>query len=498
MRVPLFPARGIRLRLTVLFGTVLGLTLLLFSLLVYGAFVREQDLQFDAALYNHAVDVVGSIDITPYGDVVFENESLSTNGKIFPFAVGKSFLQVLNRQGKPLARSRTLGSGRLPYAGADQALVATQGVVLRTIAGEEMALPPGKFDPHYRLISLLAQPTPSTGYVLQIAVSLKPMEDERAGIRTFFSVSIPLTLFLAMLGALYLSGRALNPVAMIIEQAQQISASQLNVRLPVPHDEDELKHLTLTLNNLLDRLQKAFVSQERFVADASHQLKTPLAILRGELDVLRQKPGRSTAEIGEFLDSASQELEHLSRLVEELLLLARVEAGAGSLSLATCRLDEIAMEVTSRMQRLATRKEVRLKLDLLQDETGTPDFEARGDPDLLQSVLHNLIVNAVKYSPAGALVEVRLNQTANGVRVQVRDNGPGMAPEEQKRVFDRFYRGGDNGGSAGGTTDGFGLGLAIANRIIEMHGSRLMLDSKLGAGSTFEFELARMPASMPQ
>lgn len=491
MRISLFPARGIRLRLTILFGTVLGLTLLLFSLLVYTAFVREQDLQFDAALYNHAVDVVGSIEVSPYGEVVFGNESLSTNGKIFPFAVGKSFLQVLNRQGQPIARSRSLGTGRLPFSGADKALIGTQGVVLRTINGAELGIPPGKYDPHYRLINFMAQPTPTSGFVLQIAVSQKPMEEERAGIRAFFTVSIPATLLLAMLGALYLSGRALNPVASIIAQARKISASQLNVRLPVPRDEDEIRQLTLTLNNLLDRLQKAFVSQERFVADASHQLKTPLAILRGELDVLRQKSGRTAADVEEFLGSATQELEFLSRLVEELLLLARVEAGAGSLTLEPCRLDEVALEVTSKMQRVANQKEVRLKLDLHQDQAHAPDFEVQGDSDLLQSALQNLVDNAIKYSPAGALVEVRLDQTAQGVIVQVRDNGPGMGLEEQKRVFDRFFRGGDSGGSAGGATQGFGLGLAIAHRIIEMHGAKLLLESRPGTGSIFEFEIAR-------
>jgi signal transduction histidine kinase len=488
MRIPLFPARGIRLRLTVLFGTVLGLTLLVFSLLVYGAFVREQDLQFDAALYNHAVDVANSIDVTPFGDVVFGNEHLSTSGKIFPFAVGKSFLQVLNRNGNPIARSRSLGNGKIPFNDSDRALVAAQGVVIRTIQGSELGLTPGKYDPHYRLINFLAQPHPLSGFVLQIAVSLKPMEQERAGIRTFFTIAIPATLLLAMMGALYMSGRALNPVAAIITKAEKISAHQLSERLPIPQDEDELRRLTLTLNNLLDRLERAFISQERFVADASHQLRTPLAILRGELDVLRKKPGRSAQEVEEFLDSATQEIDHLSRLVEELLLLARIEAGAGSLTMSACRMDEIAIDVSSKMERMAARKSVRLKLDLQQGSGAGGDFEVQGDEDLLHSALQNLVDNAIKYSPEGSLVEMRVSQLEKGVRVSIRDNGPGMSGVEQKRVFDRFFRGGDSSGSAG-RTSGFGLGLAIASRIIEMHGSKLELESTPGVGSTFQFVL---------
>ncbi len=493
MKIPLFPARGLRLRLTLLFGAILGLTLLVFSLLVYGAFVREQDLQFDAALYNHAVDVSSSIEINPYGAIFLGTDGVTAGGKIFPFAVGKSFIQILNHRGGIIARSKSLGQGTLPFSDTERALLSAQGVAIRTISRSELGLARGKSDPRYRLISFLVQSSRLSSVVLQIGVSLKPMEDERRGLRTFFTVAIPVTLLLSMLSALYLSGKALAPVGAIIAKTRQLSASRLDQRLPIPPDEDELRLLSETLNDLLDRLEKAFNSQERFIADASHQLKTPLAIIRGELDVLGQKPNRTQSEIAEFLESARQEIDHLTRLVEDLLLLARVDAGAGSLLLSNCRLDEIVIEVTSKMEKLARRKNIRLKLDLRPDDGGDPerkDFEVRGDPDLLQSALQNLVDNAIKYTPPNGVIEISISENKKLVKVMVKDSGEGISNELRPLIFDRFFRGKE--GKNVGKTTGFGLGLAIAFRILEAHGSTLTLDSPPHEGSTFAFEMNKV------
>lgn len=190
------------------------------------------------------------------------------------------------------------------------------------------------------------------------------------------------------------------PVAAIIDKANHLSASKLSERLPVPLANDEIRQLSLTLNRLLERLQRAFESQERFLADASHQLRTPLAIIRGELDVFKTRP-RTQAEISEFLASGSQELEHLSKMVDDLLLLARVDSGAGTLVIEKIRVDEVLLEVSSRLEPIAKQKDIRIRFDLrpwISDKNPNP-FEITGDRDLVRSLFQSILENAIQHSP---------------------------------------------------------------------------------------------------
>ncbi|MGZ3709658.1 MAG: sensor histidine kinase, partial [Bdellovibrionota bacterium] len=337
----------------------------------------------------------------------------------------------------------------------------------------------------FRMLTSLAPGRDAPNFVIQVAAPDAFVELAAQRLRRFLGIGVPLSLLVAMFAGLYFSRRALRPVNDIIEKANRLSVDNLSERIPLPLVNDELRRLSVTLNALLDRLQRAFESQERFIADASHELKTPLAILRGELDVFRGR-ARSEQEISAFTVSAAQELDHLSRLVEDLLVLARVDAGSGVISKSETRLDELALETISRLQALARARDVKIKLDL--DEK-TESFAVQGDADLLRILFKNLIENAVKYSPSGESVGVRVGADGEFAVIRVKDHGPGIAREDQPKIFERFFR--VKGDPTAERISGAGLGLAIARTIAEIHGGTLSVQSEVGIGSEFTAKVRR-------
>jgi signal transduction histidine kinase len=489
------PPGGVRLRLTAIFALLFGATLIAFSILLYRVFTLSQQREFDAALFNHAIDVSQSIEVDLFGDLSMHPDILGVTGKVFPFSIGQAFVQVRNKNGTILARSKTLGRGQLPLTADDIRLLPQGGVSFRTLAASQLTQDSAKDGSHdrpsYRLLTYAVDRPELPRLILQIAAPMTFIEKERSELLLFFTLTIPLILVIATLGGLYFSKHAFAPVKAITEKAQVIGASDLSERVPVPEAQDELRQLALTLNGLLNRLQQAFESQERFIADASHQLKTPLSILRGELDVLRSR-ARTAEEISTFTESASQEISFLSRMVEDLLLLARVDAGMGSLAISSVRMDEICLESVSRLAKLAESRGIRIKLNLAdapasQDAEPGP-FTVRGDMGLLQCMLQNLIENAIKYSPDGGTIGMDLEGYREYVVVSVRDHGPGIPPEALPRVFDRFFR----GSATREKISGVGLGLAISRRIAEVHGGTLEAESRPGMGSVFTARIKKL------
>lgn len=480
---------SIRARLTGLYLTLLALTLLIFCTILYQVFIRNHRQEFDFALYNHAVDVAQSITVDFWGDFVFTPNALIAKEKVFPFSLGKSFVQVVSLEGRVVDRSLNLGNKYLPLSTEEWSAVFDRGHVYRTLTAQNMqdidkVLPAE----NYRQITYLAKRGKPL-FILQIAVPMTLLEREARSMVLFFLIGIPITLLLAGIGGLYLANKALEPVRGVIEKAEQLNPSNLSDRLPEHGTDDEIRQLTVTLNGLLGRIEKAFESHEHFIADASHQLKTPLAILRGELDVFRSKP-RTEEEIEAFLDSSAEELRHMSRLLDDMLLLAKMEAGSGSLTVRDVRLDEVLLDIVARFELLAKRKNISIRLDLQDLTAGNQgdDFLVKGDPDLLQSMFRNLVDNAIKYSPDGSPVEVALTNEAYRVVVQIRDFGPEIPPDQADRLFQRYERGNLTISKVSGT----GLGLPIARRIAEMHGGNISILLDNPPGKAFQVEMKKV------
>lgn len=479
---------SIRMRLTVMYLALLGITLAVFCTVLLKLFVRNHQQEFDFALYNHAVDVAQSITVDFFGDFVFTPNALLAKEKVFPFSLGKSFAQVVSPEGQIVARSANLMDQSLPFPNEDWQALFRRGHVYRTLTAKDLqSITTAIKGENYRQILFMVRRGKPL-FILQIAVPMTLLDREKKDLIEFFMIGIPISLLLAGIAGFYLAGNALAPVRNLIQKASKLNPSNLSERLPEPSTEDEIRMLTVTLNSLLGRIEKAFESQEHFIADASHQLKTPLAILRGELDVFRAKE-RAPEEIHAFFDSATQELEHLSRLVDDLLTLAKIDAGAGSLLLRSVRLDEILLETISRFELLAKKKNISIRFNMEDRTSGSDDhhFEIQGDSDLIQSLFRNLVDNAIKYSPENSSVEVELINEKEEIVASIKDFGAPIPEETKERLFQRFERGNLRVGGVNGT----GLGLTIAKRIAEMHSGNILIFQEKTPGKSFRVAMKK-------
>jgi heavy metal sensor kinase len=298
-------------------------------------------------------------------------------------------------------------------------------------------------------------------------------------IRRLFAIVVPLLLVGAASGGYFLAGRSLAPVASMASRAAEISATNLDERLPVGGG-DELVHLARVFNDLLDRLESSFAQQRRFMADASHELRTPTAILRTEVDVTLAQPHRTEGEYRGSLTVLGDATRRLTRIVEDLFLLARADSGQLVPRAEALYLEEIVHDVTRGLRPLAERRGVRVEL---RDVVPAP---FHGDADLLRGMLFNLVDNAIKYSARGGVVDVTLGRAGGAYELFVIDNGPGIPLDVHERIFERFYRvDAARSRAEESTTSGAGLGLPIARRIAELHGGRLeLVESRPGGGHT--------------
>jgi signal transduction histidine kinase len=269
--------------------------------------------------------------------------------------------------------------------------------------------------------------------------------------------------------------QALNPLEAVTQTALQITrADDLSRRIPYEGSpDDEVGQLITAFNQTLGRLENLFNTQRRFIADVGHELRTPLTVIRGNVDLMR----RMNCTDEESMDSIENEVDRLTRMVGDLLLLAQAESGKLPLVKTTVELDSLVLEVLSQMRILA-KDRVQLKLG---------DFDqvlVCGDQDRLKQVLLNLVGNAIKYTPPGGEVIVGLGKAENKARLTVSDSGPGIPQEDLPHIFERFYRG-EKSRTRSRDGKGYGLGLSIAYWIVRNHGGQIEISSKEPVGTTF-------------
>ena len=343
-------------------------------------------------------------------------------------------------------------------------------------------------------ISALALPVDigDRDLVIEATQSLRTHTGALAEARIALLIGIPLGLILATVGGYALGRKSLQPVATMGEAAARIGATTLGERLPVVNPRDELGLLATVFNDLLGRLDTSFEQQRSFMADASHELRTPVSIIRGEAELALARADRPADELRDALATVRGESRRLTRIVDDLFLLARANAGDQPLVPAALYLEEVAAESVHVARTLAAAAGVTLRY--------VPEGELpfRGDEGLLRRMLDNLLGNAIKFSPRGGSVEVTAVRANGSYIIAVTDGGAGIPPEEQPRIFERFYRvAGQAEGDAGDGTAGAGLGLPIARWIAEAHGGRLDLTRSGATGSTFTAVLPAPPNPLP-
>jgi heavy metal sensor kinase len=331
-------------------------------------------------------------------------------------------------------------------------------------------------------IALQKLETNGRTYEIHAAVPTEPFDRALDNFRDIERDTVPLLVVLATLLGYWLSGRSLAPVTRIIETAERIGVDNLSQRLEVSRARDELRRLTQALNAMLERIDNSFRRITQFTADASHDLRTPVSVIRTLAEITLRRP-RSERQYAEALAKILRTSEETTSLLENLLTLARADAGTAGMELHLIDLETHVLKAQERALLLAANK----SLDIGLRTPGRPVW-VRADSIAVDRLLLILLDNAIKYTSEGGFCEIELLAEAEQAQIVVRDSGIGIAEHELELIFERSYR---TDRARSRETGGAGLGLAIARWITEVHGGTIIAESQIGVGSVFR---VRLPA----
>ena len=460
---------SIRGRLTIWYAGALLAILAVVSVLSYSVLRWSLLQQVDASLVTVA-QIVRETDERGAGGSEVERAIRELLGPGF----ADQFFQFLDPEGRSRFSSGTPHGGALPLS-REARHYAARG--LRTF--ETLESPRGGA---LRLLTVPVQRSGRSVEIIQVSAPLGRAREALARYLTTLLALVPVVVALGAAGGAVLAGRALRPVREMSRAARQITAEDLGRRLARRGANDEIDHLADTLNAMLAGLEAAFAQSKRFSADAAHELRTPLTALKGEIEVAL-RAARSPEEYRRVLDSSLEEVEHLIRLVEDLLLFSRSAAALGP-PRERVQLEPLVAEALEAGARRAQGTGVTVRADALEPAA------VLGETGALRRALGNLVDNAVKYTPAGGKVGLSLLAAEGQARIVVRDTGIGIDPTDAARIFDPFVR-----LDAARTRDagGAGLGLALVRAIVEAHGGAVAVDSTPGAGSRFTIRLPLAP-----
>ena len=324
---------------------------------------------------------------------------------------------------------------------------------------------------------------PDGRFIVGAAVPVYIEAETLSDARTAMLIAIPLTLILASLGGSVLARHSLKPMVTMRERAASIGATNLSERMPIANPSDEVGQLAAVINDLLARLELAFTRQRKFMADASHELRTPIAVVQHEASLALSRPKRGSIEYEDSLSIVRDAGRRMRLIVDDLFLLANADAGEVPIRHEPLYLDEVIADCARVVRALAQRREITVNLELPED---APFF---GDEALLHRLVLNLLDNAIKYSLAGATVTLRLKCIDNRYELEVEDTGPGIPAEMQPSIFERFVRADAARSRTDTHTSGAGLGLSISRWIAEAHNGELAIARSTPKGSVFVLRL---------
>jgi two-component system, OmpR family, sensor kinase len=454
----------IRVRLTAAFALAMVLVLAAAGLFVYLRLKEDLDESVDAGLAARAAAVAGSGE----ADAAAPEEA------------EEGFAQVLSRSGEVLdevggARGPVLTAAERARAGAggtvqvERDVPGIEGGTARIVAGPVTAEAGAAGDATGVPGSA---PAPATDLaVYAVGQSLDDRDETLSGVIASFAIGGPIAVLLASVLGYLLASAGLRPVEAMRRRAGEVSLTHEGERLPLPAAHDEVRRLGETLNEMLDRLRRSFDRERRFVADASHELRTPVAVIRAELDAALRAGGHDE-QVRQALVAALEECDHLAQLAEDLLVVARAAEGELPMRRETIEVRPLLEGVRARFGDRAREQGRELRVD------GGDDLRIDADDLRLRQALGNLVDNALRHGAGDVVLRARRSEPDGGVELEVADGGPGFDPDLAGRAFERFAR-----GDAARTRGGTGLGLAIVRAIAEAHGggARLVRDGDAGA-----------------
>lgn len=478
---------SLRLRLTLWHTAVLAALLVVFALGAYAFVTHVVSARTDSSLTDALVDLRAALRAegserasTPalahevLSDMRFRTIALlvfDTTAHLVASSIPQPLPAPPDEETEPPFDPRRLTTGAARVARSD-------GAQAFTLADDEGG---------YRA-ELVPMKMSDGRFVLAAATSLHQDAELLATARLAIGVAIPTALLLAWLGGWLLARRSLAPMVDIRQATAAISPNKLGERVPISDPRDEVGQLATVINGLLDRLERAFAQQRQFMADASHELRTPVAVVQSEAARVLARPARTAAEYEDALAVVQTAARRLRRIVDDLFLLARADAGDVPLRPHFLYLDELVRDCVREVRSLTDRREIEMHVQ-------TPDEAPyEGDEALLHRLVINLLDNAIKYSPPASRVDVRLVREIAVYRLEVENEGPPIPPDIQPHVFDRFVRGESSrareaASDSESLTSGAGLGLSIARWIADAHGGVLELARSDQSGTVFVLTL---------
>jgi len=484
---------SVRTRLSLWHSGLLALLVTAFAVASYGFLRRTELARIDSTLHEQSEIVTqamaaaaagGTITRTDTAELLGVMHDLRARGLrawVFDAAGRATFTTAMVHEGEGAAEERQVLGDTLP-----EAELRAAGALARAQVGEWTIATDSV---RARLYGTPLPATLGAGAVV-VSASLRDLDSLLAHARDAAVAAVVVAVLLSAFAGYVLARKSLSPVTAMSQQAGLIGAANLHERLAVTNSHDELGRLATTFNQLLDRVDNAFEQQRRFMADASHELRTPVAILRGEADVTLSSDERTREDYRGALVVMRDAADRLSRTVNDIFLLARVDASQVPATPVPLYLDELVSDTCRAVRSLAAQRGITLACD-------TPgEISYVGDAVLLERLVMNLVDNAIKYSDDGGTVQVRAERNARCIRVTVENGGRGIPPDAQPQVFDRFYRvdaARTQAAQSGAASSGSGLGLAIAKWITELHGGELELTSSEPGRTVFTLRLPLAP-----
>jgi len=460
---------SVRVRLTLWYLGLLALVLVVFSVGVYALLSQSLYQRLDSAVRNEARALAAAHErLMTEGKTEVEAAVTAQDERFFP----RQATAIFNAEGKVIAEKPTRSGKRVRLPALS--LLQPDTTFFHTVLEVEQ----GGQDGRRVAVRPVVSQTKGKTYIFAVSQPRDPVVEELATVRRALFIAIPLALALAGSGGWFLARRSLAPVVAMSERARQISAENLQERLPLVNPRDELGKLASTFNELLTRLETSFNQQRRFMADASHELRTPLYVIRTATDVTLGREHREEHEYRDALKIASEQTHRLTRIVEDMFTLARADSGSRTLDKVDFYLDELITEAARAAEVLATSKGIKFGRGELSE------MLCHGDEGLLRQMLMNLLGNAVKHTQSGGEVRISAERKDGNYEIIVADTGTGIPVEAQPHVFERFFRA-DKARTRSNDGGGAGLGLAIARWIAEAHQGRLELRHSDGSGTVF-------------
>lgn len=455
----------IRARLTLWYIALLALILLGFSVALYFVVSRALYQQVEDSLALNAHQLISGFNIE--NGKLDVSSAESDPGDLDTLRVQGYLVRVLDRAGNIVSTNAPNAAIQFSDLGSSTTPARAAPFQTVSIRGES-----------YQLYSTVIEDNGEPLGVLQIGQSLQGVGAALQELVLALALIVPLTLLVASFGGMWFARRALTPIDRITSAAQQISAHDLSQRLNMKLPEDEVGRLARTFDAMLARLDESFRREREFTANASHELRTPLTTMRGEIDVVLQRP-REVAEYEGVLRELGIEVEHLTRVAEDLLTLALADVHQISVTREKLNAEQLLETVAAELRPLAEGKQITL------DVRAEPDLIFRGDETKMLRALFNLVDNAIKFSPSATTVELLADRENDKIRFRVSDQGSGIASDALPHIFDRFYRGTNQ------HAPGTGLGLAIARVLVLAQNGSINVTNTLPQGTTFTL---RMPA----